>query len=171
MRRATSLVAAAAMLAACQETQSPLAPSGPPASSALSAAVIHSRDRQLITNDLVVSNPCSGEDILLHLNQLFTIHEVSVEGKFFHGHLTFNDRGTRGEGLTSGAVYRQTGAEQEFLHLKGLLGVKHRIEVTLNLIGKGSAPNFLAHEIFVATVSPAGVVTVQFDKVHEVCRG
>jgi hypothetical protein len=96
---------------------------------------------------------------------------VSVEGKFFHGHLTFLDRGTKGEGLTSGAVYRQTGAEQEFLHLEGDVSIARRNEVTINLIGQGSAPNFLLHEIFRFSVSPAGVVKLVFDKLHTACRG
>lgn len=168
MTRASSLLMTAAILAACGPADSPIAPSDVPT---VTTATRHFKDRQLIINDAVAFNPCSGESILLHIDQLFVIHEVSMEGKFFHGHLTFLDRGTRGEGLTSGAVYRQTGAEQEFLHLKGELGVARRIQVTINLIGRGSAPNFLAHEIFRLTVSPAGVVKLEFDKLRTACRG
>ena len=168
MTRAPSLLMAAALLAACGQAESPAGPSDLPA---VNAAITHFKDRQLIINDAVAFNPCSGESILLHIDQLFVIHEVSVEGKFFHGHLTFLDRGTNGEGLTSGAVYRQTGAEQEFLHLKGEVGVARRIENTINLIGQGSAPNFLVHEIFRLSVSPAGVVKLEFDKLSTACRG
>jgi hypothetical protein len=168
MTRPSSLLIAAAILAACGQPDSPTAPSDPPT---VTTATTHFKNRQLIINDAVAFNPCSGESILLHIDQLFVIHEVSVEGKFFHGHLTFLDRGTRGEGLTSGAVYRQTGAEQEFLHLKGEVGVNRRIQVTLNLIGQGSAPNFLVHEILRVSVSPAGVVKLEFDKIRTACRG
>lgn len=168
MTRAPSLFVAATLLAACGQTGGPVAPSEAPA---VAAAVTHFRDRQVFTNDLVVPNPCSGENVLLHLDQLFMIHEVSVEGKFFHGHITFLDRGTKGEGLTSGAVYRQTGAEQEFLHLKGPVGASQRIQITINLIGKGSAPNFLFHEIFHVIVSPEGVLKLAFSRSREVCRG
>jgi hypothetical protein len=158
----------AALLAACGQPESPVGPSDPPA---VNAAITHFKDRQIITEDAVAFNPCSGENVLLHIDQLFVIREVSVEGKFFHGHLTFLDRGTNGEGLTSGAVYRQTGAEQEFLHLKGEVAVARRIENTINLIGQGSAPNFLVHEIFRLSVSPAGVVKLEFDKLSTACRG
>ena len=169
MTRVASLFAGVALLAACQQSDGPAAPSTP--SVPVAAAVTHFRDRVFFTNDLVVQNQCSGEDILLHLDQMFVIHEVSVEGKFFHGHLTFMDRGTKGEGLTSGATYRQTGAEQEFFHLKGEVATSRRIENTLNLIGKGRAPNALVHEIFRVMVSPAGEVKIEFDKVRQVCRG
>ena len=116
-----SLVIGVALLAACQQSDVPLGPSA--SSLPLAAVTTHFSDKVFFTNDLLVQNPCTGEDILLHLDQLFMIREVSVEGKFFHGHITSLDRGTKGEGLTSDAVYRQTGAEQDFLHLKGEVGV------------------------------------------------
>jgi hypothetical protein len=170
MTRASTFLVGVAILAACQQGDGPAAPSTA-SSVPLAAAVTHFRDKQIVTNDLVVENPCTGEDVLLHLDQLFMIREVSVEGKFFHGHITFLDRGTTGEGLTSGAAYRQTGAEQDFLHLKGEVAAAERIQVTINLIGKGTVPNFLAHEIFHVMVSPAGEVKIQFDKIRQVCRG
>jgi hypothetical protein len=167
MTRLGSLLVTATMLAACGQADSPIAPSDLPT---MTTATRHFKDRQLVTGDVVVLNPCSDESILLHVDQLFVIHEVSVAGKFFHGHLTFLDRGTRGEGLTSGAVYRQTGAEQDFAHFKGELGVTRRIQVAINVIGKGSAPNFLVHEILRLTVSPAGAVKLEFDKARTACR-
>jgi hypothetical protein len=169
MTRATSFLIGVALIAACQQGDGPaatLAPSLP-----LASAVTHFRDRVFFTNDLVVQNPCSGENILLHLRQMFVIHELTLEGKAFHGHLTFMDRGTKGEGLTSGATYRQVGAEQEFLHLKGEVAGSQRIENTLNLIGQGRAPNAKFHEIFRVMVTPAGEVQIQFDKIRQVCRG
>ena len=168
MTRTSLFLMTAALVAGCGQAESPIGPSDLPA---VNAAITHFKDRQLIIEDAVAFNPCSGDSVLLHIDQLFVIHEVSVEGKFFHGHLTFLDRGTHGEGLTSGAVYRQTGAEQEFLHLKGDVGVARRIQVTINLIGQGSAPNFLVHQIFRLSVSPAGVVKLEFDKVRTACRG
>jgi hypothetical protein len=170
MTRASTFLVGVALLAACQQSDGPAAPSTT-SSVPLAAAVTHFSDKVIFTNDLVVENPCTGEDVLLHLDQLFMIKEVSVEGKFFHGHITFLDRGTTGEGLTSGATYRQTGAEQDFLHLKGEVASSQRFENTLNIISQGSAPNFLIHEIFRLMVSPAGELTLAFDKVRVVCRG
>jgi hypothetical protein len=170
MTRASTLPVVVALLAACQQGDGPSAPSTA-SSVPLAAAVTHFRDKVFFTNDLVVENPCTGEDVLLHLDQVFMIKEVSVEEKFFHGHITFLDRGTIGEGLTSGATYRQTGAEQDMLHLKGEVASSQRFENTLNIISQGSAPNFLVHEIFRLMVSPAGEVKIEFQKVREVCRG
>ena len=169
MTRAPTLLIGVALLAACQQGDGPAAPSTAP-SGPLAAAVTHFSAKDIIIEDQVVQNPCTGESVLLHIDQLFMIREVSVEGKFFHGHITFLDRGTTGVGLTSGATYRQTGAEQEFLHLKGEVASSQRIQVTINLIGKGRVPNLLVHEILRVTVSPAGELKVAFDKVREVCR-
>ena len=170
MTRASTLLVGVALLTACQQGDGPSSPSTP-SSVPLAAAVTHFRDKVIITEDLLVQSPCTGEDVLLHIDQLFMLREVSVEGKFFHGHLTLLDRGTTGEGLTSGATYRQTGAEQEFFHLKGEVGLSRRIQVSLNLVGQGSVPNFQFHEIFRLMVSPAGELTLAFDKISQVCRG
>ena len=91
MTRTFSFLMTAGLVAACGQAESPIGPSDVPA---VNAAITHFKDRQLITEDAVAFNPCSGENVLLHIDQLFVIHEVSVEGKFFHGHLTFLDRGT-----------------------------------------------------------------------------
>jgi hypothetical protein len=168
MTRASAFLVGVALVSACQQDGGPAAPSDGPA---LSAAVTQFRDRVVIRDLLVVENPCANEDVGLHLNQLFMIHEVSREGKFFHGHITFLDRGTRGTGIVSGATYRQTGAEQETLHLKGQVGVAHTIEVTVNLIGQGRAPNFTVHEIFRFVLTPAGQVRLQFDNIRQACHG
>ena len=170
MTRASMFLVGIALLGACQQGDGPAAPSTA-SSDPLAAAVTHFSHKEIITNDLVVENPCSGELVLLHLDQLFMLREVSKEGKFFHGHITFLDRGTTGEGLTTGATYRQTGAEQEFFHVKGEAGINQRIQVTINLIGKGVVPNFLVHLIVRFMVSPAGEVKIEFDKFRQVCRG
>ena len=89
MTRLSALLLAAATLAGCVGADNPAAPSTAPA---VNTATIHNRQRDVIIEDVLVSNPCNGEAIQLHINQLFILHEVTVEGKFFHGHLTFLDR-------------------------------------------------------------------------------
>ena len=168
MTRLSLLLLAAGGLAACAGADTPAAPSDVPA---VNAATTHNRVRDVVTDDVLVTNPCNGETIQLHIDQLFILREVTVEGKFFHGHFTFLDRGTRGVGLSTGAVYHQVGAEQDFLHLRGEVGGQERIHNTLNLISQGRAPNFVVTEVFRIKVSPAGEVTLQFDKLREVCRG
>ena len=168
MTRLSLLLLAAGGLAACAGADTPAAPSDVPA---VNAAATHNRLRDVVTDDVLATNPCNGETIQLHIDQLFILREVTVEGKFFHGHFTFLDRGTRGVGLSTGAVYHQVGAEQDFLNLRGEVGGQERIHNTLNLISQGRAPNFVVTEVFRIKVSPAGEVTLQFDKLREVCRG
>jgi hypothetical protein len=168
MTRLSALLLAAATLAGCAGADNPAAPSTAPA---VNTATIHNRQRDVIIEDVLVSNPCNGEAIQLHIDQLFILHEVTVEGKFFHGHLTFLDRGTRGVGLTTGVTYRQVGAEQDFLHIKGAVGFQERFHNTINLISQGRVPNLIVTEIFRIKVSPSGEVTLQFDKVKQVCHG
>jgi len=168
MTRLSLLLLAAGSLIACAGGDPPTAPSR---SSAVNAATTHIRQREAVVEDVVFTNPCNGESIQIHIDQLFILHELTIEGSQFHGHLTFLDRGTRGVGLTTGAVYHQVGAEQEFFHLKGEVDVQRRIHNTISLISQGSVPNSQFVEVFRVKVSPAGVVTLEFDKVRGVCRG
>jgi hypothetical protein len=168
MNRSSALLVAAALLAGCAETDTPMAPSDP---RAVNAAITHNRQRMIVIEDAVVPNPCTGEDVLLHIDQLFVLHEFAVEGKLFHGHFTFLDRGTRGVGLTTGVTYRQVGAEQDFLHLKGEVGGQERFHNTINLISQGPMPNIVVVEVFRIMVSPSGEVKLQFDKLKQVCTG
>ena len=173
MSRASTFLVGVVLLAACSEGDAPTAPKAPSVSGQipLAAATTHNRVRQLVSDDILVNNTCNDEAVQLHIRQLFTLHEVGVDGKFFHGHLTFNDRGTRGVGLASGAIYRQTGAEQEFFHLKGQVNEARRVEVSFNLLGQGSAHNRVVHEILRLLVSPSGELKIEFDRIKEVCRG
>jgi len=68
-------------------------------------------------------------------------------------------------------TYHQTGAEQDFLHLKGEVGGQERFHRTINLISQGPTPNFVVVEVFRIMVSPTGAVKLQFDKLKQVCRG
>jgi hypothetical protein len=167
MTRLSLLCLAAGGLAACAGAEPPTGPSPVPA---VTAATVHTRIRQVVDEEQIVTNPCNGEQVRLHVRQLFVLHEVTIEGKAFHGHLTFLDRGTRGVGLSTGAVYHQVGAEQDFLHQSDV-GVQERIHNTLSLISRGSVPNFQITEVFRIKVTPSGAVTLQFDKLRQECRG
>jgi hypothetical protein len=168
MNRCPLLLMALALVGACADA-------GPPTEAsdarAVSAAVIHHRQREVVIEDQTMTNQCNGEDVLLHIDQLFMLREMTVEGKFFHGHLTFLDRGTRGVGLTTGAVYRQTGAEQDFLHIRGEVGSQERVHVTINLISQGSLPNIVFTEVFRVKIGPGGEIKLNFDRIRQNCRG
>ena len=168
MKYYPTLLVAAGLLGACADADTPMAPSD---THAVNAAATHNRQRTVVIEDAVATNPCNGEDVLLHIDQLFILNELTVEGKFFHGHFTFLDRGTRGVGLTTGVTYHQTGAEQDFFHLKGAVESQERFHNTINLISQGPTPNFVVVEVFRIMVSPSGAVKLQFDKLKQVCRG
>ena len=168
MNRSCLLLLAGVVLAACTDADPPIAPSEP---HTVAAAVTHNRQRVLVVEDQVTTNLCNGENVRLHIDQLFTLAEVAKEGKFFHGHFTFLDRGTRGVGLTTGAVYRQTGAEQDFLHIRGEVGTQERVHVTINLIGQGSVPNIVFTEVLRVKLGPGGEVELLFDRLRQSCRG
>lgn len=167
MNRTSSMLIAAALLGACADGATPTDPSD---SDAL-AATTRNRLRQEVIEDQVATNQCNGEDVLLHIDQLFSLSEVTVDGRFFHGHLTFHDRGTRGVGLTTGAIYRQVGAEQDFLHIDGRVGSQERIHNTISLISRGSLPNLVFTEVFRVKISPTGEITLNFDRIRQSCRG
>ena len=168
MHRFPLMLIAAALLGACAGADTPTAPSE---AHAPDAAVTHNHLREVVIEDQTMTNVCNGEDVLLHIEQLFILREATVEGKFFHGHLTFLDRGTRGVGLTSGAVYRQTGAEQDFLHISGEVGSQERVHVTINLISQGSLPNIVFTEVFRVKLGPGGEIQLNFDRIRQNCRG
>ena len=170
MTRASWCLVAAGLLASCRAGDGPAAPANDVA--APNALVTHFRDRIFFTNDLVVADECTGEDVLLHLRQMFAIHEVDQVGKAFHGHLTFLDRGTTGVGLTSGAIYRQTGAEKQDIVLRARdPHVVNSVVVGLNLVGQGRVPNLTVHQTFHVTITPAGVASVTLEKIRQHCRG
>ena len=168
MKYYPTLLVAAVLLGACADSDTPMAPSD---THAVNAATTHNRERTVVIEDAVVPNPCTGEDVLLHIDQLFILNELTLEGKFFHGHFTFLDRGTKGVGLTTGVTYHQVGAEQDFLHLKGEVGGQERFHNTINLISQGPMPNIVVVEVFRIMVSPSGEVKLQFDKLKQVCTG
>jgi len=61
MNRAFSLLASIYLLAACQ--------------------------RIPIVVDALVENPCSGEEIAFHFNELMISHDLEIVGKAFHAHI------------------------------------------------------------------------------------
>lgn len=168
MHRFPLLLVAAALLGACADAATPTTPSD---AHALGAAVTHNKQREEVIEDALVTNQCNGEDVQLHIDQLFILREVTVEGNSFRGHLTFLDRGTRGVGLMTGAVYHQVGAEQDFLHISGQIGSQERVHNTIHLISQGSVPNLTFAEVFRVKISPSGAVTLNFDKIRQNCRG
>lgn len=168
MRLTTSLLACAALLAACQSGDVPTAPSN--SAAPVSASVTHVKQRTEVVADDIIENPCTGEDIQFHFDQLFTLFDLELEGRAFHSHGNAVDRGSNGVGLTTGVRYRQVGVQHTSFFISGKIEEVQTFTLTGGVISQGSTPDFDAHHVFHMTVTPAGEVKVEFDKASFVCR-
>jgi hypothetical protein len=168
MTRASSVLACTALLVACQSSDAPTAPAA--AGLAPEAEVIHTRQRIRIVEDAVIENPCSGEDIAFHFDQLMVAHDLEIVGKAVHFQLTQHDRGSTGVGLTTGARYRQVGVQHSTAKFSTKINTVQTFTLTGGVIGEGNAADFHAHETFHLTVTADGTVRVEFDRFRFVCR-
>lgn len=173
MRLTMSLLACAALLAACQSGDGPTTPSNVASTTAAptaSASVTHVKQRTEVVADDIIENPCTGEDIQFHFDQLFILYDLELEGRAFHSHGTAVDRGSTGVGLTTGIHYRQVGVQHTSFFISGQIEEVQTFTLNGGVIGQGSTPDFDAHDIFHVTVTPAGDVKVEFEKASFVCR-
>jgi hypothetical protein len=155
-------------LVACQSSDVPTASSASrlPAD----AAVVHTRQRIPIVVDDTIENPCNGENMAFHFDELLVAHDLLIEGKSFHTHVTQMDRGSNGVGLTTGFRYRQVGAQTSTAFFTGQVQTVQTFVNAVKLIGQAGAPSFLAHETLHLTVTPQGNVSVELDKFTFTCR-
>jgi hypothetical protein len=168
MTRVSSVIACTALLVACQSSEAPTAPAA--AGLAPAAEVIHTRQRIRIVDDAVIENPCSGEDIAFHFDQLMVAHDLEIVGKAVHFQLVQMDRNSTGVGLTTGARYRQVGVQHSTAFFSVGIDEVQTFTLAGGVIGEGQAPDFQAHETFHLTVTPDGQVRVEFDRFRFVCR-
>jgi hypothetical protein len=171
MPRITSFSAlgCAALIAACQASDTPAGPTAADAP-APAAAVIHTRQRVEIIVDDVFLNECSGEQMQFHFNQLMVAHDLEIVGRQFHAQLVQMDRGSNGVGLTTGARYRQVGAQKSSFFISAKIDEVQTFVATTALIGTGGAPSARGTITYHLTVGPTGRVVVEFNKARFTCR-
>jgi hypothetical protein len=155
-------------IAACQSADAPTAPADAPALAA--ARVIHTPQRVEIIADDVVLNECSGELMQFHFNELMVAHDLEIVGRQFHAQLVQMDRGSNGVGLTTGARYRQVGAQKSSFFISARIDEVQTFVSTTSVIGTGGAPDALGHVTYHITVGPSGNVAVEFEKARFTCR-
>jgi hypothetical protein len=162
------LFAFAALLAACESSESPNAPSADALEPA--TAVIHAKQRVEIIVDDVFLNECGGELMDFHFNELMILHDLEIVGKAFHSHLIQVDRGSYGVGLTTGARYRQTGKQGGTFFISTKIDEVQTFVSTVQLIGTAGAPSARGTLKFHITVGLSGLGNVEFQKARFTCR-
>jgi hypothetical protein len=167
MTRIPLVFAFAALLAACESSESPNAPSDNLLEPA--AAVIQAKQRVEIIVDDVFLNECSGELMDFHFNELMILHDLEIVGKAFHSNFIQLDRGSYGVGLTTGARYRQTGKQGGTFFISAKIDEVQTFVSTVKLIGTAGAPSARGTLRFHITVGPSGRVVVEFQKARFTC--
>jgi hypothetical protein len=81
-----------------------------------------------------------------------------------------NPQGVRGRGLTSGTIYRGTGATHSSFNTSGPPPFEESFVNTFNIIGRGPANNLLVHETIHLTVNANGDVTAEVTNTRVTCR-
>jgi hypothetical protein len=119
--------------------------------------------------DETVVNPCNGEPIDLTGTFQIVSHVHEDAGGGFHAIAEGNAQGIRGVGA-SGAQYRATGGFWVEFNSNRRSEVFNAVEV-FNIIGQGSAPNFLLKTTFKYTINANGELTAEVVRTREVCRG
>jgi hypothetical protein len=168
MSRTALLVGCAALLAACQSSDTPTAPAAD-APTFAAANVIHDRQRAEIIVDDVFLNECSGELMQFHFNELMVAHDLEIEGRAFHAQIVQVDRGSNGVGLTTGARYRQVGRGGSTFFISAKIDEVQTFVQTTSIIGEGTAPDARSHVTYHLTVGPSGNLIVEFEKARFTC--
>jgi hypothetical protein len=169
MSRTASVLGCAALLAACQSSDTPTAPAAADAPTFAAANVIHDRQRAEIIVDDVFLNECSGELMQFHFNELMVAHDLEIEGRAFHAQVVQVDRGSNGVGLTTGARYRQVGRGGSTFFISAKIDEVQTFVQTTSIIGEGTAPDARSHVTYHLTVGPSGNLIVEFEKARFTC--
>jgi hypothetical protein len=163
MTRLALGIAAAALLSACADA--PTAPVSQPSLSATTTTTKTNIDETVLEFDA-----CAGEVLEFHIRQQLVEHlTIDAQGTQ-HAHFVINDKGTTAIGTVTGRVWNQTGATKDHINVDVAGTGNETFTNSLNLIGRGQAPNLLIQEVFHITVNPKGVITVLFDKIRSTCK-
>jgi hypothetical protein len=98
------------------------------------------------------------------------VHETADGSGGFHAAFHYNLT-VHGVGQTTGARYIGTEAAGDAFNIKPPYPVNETLRSRTNVIGRGQAPDFLAHFIFHVTINANGNLTVIFQKIRAECRG
>ena len=118
----------------------------------------------------VFPNPCNGEMIAFSGDAVFVTHIMPRPDGSVRTTIHANTQGVSGVGLTTGAPYQLIESES-FSELLTPDNSTMRLNVVLNVVGHGDAPNFFIHVIETVHVDFAtGDVDVKFQQDRTECR-
>src|SRR5262249_15410705 len=121
----------------------------------------------------VVTNSCTGEDVLVSLSGSLSFHVV------FGGNVALEQVQTNlhgsGVGLSSGSTYILNAHEAVAENFRGMVDPNGAVVFSdvqnLDLISQGSAPNLVGTERVHATINSNGTVTVDSTELTIACHG
>jgi hypothetical protein len=122
--------------------------------------------------DVTVTVPCAaggaGEEVYL-TGEEHIVYHITLDGAG-GAHVKFQENLQRvsGTGLTTGDIYRATGAYTEEFNVK--VGVEVTLLGNIHFIGQGNGNNLLLHEIFHVTIHPDGTATSLVDNFSIECK-
>jgi hypothetical protein len=175
MKRISTLLLAAGLLAGCTET--PTAPvrvrgaldQAGPLFSAATSSTANVFDFFFTETDFVAcANGGVGEDVLLAGNLHFLSHTTITGAGQGFTNLHFQPQGLTGTGLTTGLTYRATGESD--LRFDFATDVLVNFSNNFRLIAPGPGNNFLIHENVHITVNANGDVTASHDHLTFDCK-
>jgi hypothetical protein len=166
MTRTVFGLATAALISACADSGAPVAPTELRPSTSTAAITTKTEIDEVVLQFV----PCANEVLRFRIRQQLVEHTTIDPNGTLHEHFVINDKGTKAEGTVTGRVWNQTGATTNHLNVSPSVTGNRTFVNSLNLIGRGSAPDLRVQEVFHITVNRRGVVTVDFGKVRSLCR-
>lgn len=170
MRNPIAVLAAAAVLAAC-EGATPTSPAEPAAFPPPRMAVV---DNESVPTTLFVFVPCAagGAGELIEVSgNLHIVFSITVNRNSFHVKEHFQPQGISGFGLTTGAKYQATGVTQDDFRGSFINGSFQSTSVNnFRMIGQGPGNNFAIHETVHVTFNANGILTSSVDNFSVTCK-
>jgi len=118
--------------------------------------------------NITTPNPCNGEMVTASGNEHPTVHSTLDGNGGSHVDVHFNFENVTGVG-SFGNTYQIPFAAHQLFNVR--IGVANTLAETMNVISRGSAPNFLFHENFRITINPDGTVTFFHENSRSECPG
>jgi hypothetical protein len=124
--------------------------------------------------DMVVTNPCTGEEVIFSGNlHVYTRLTITPDGAFHGGIYHVNTQDAAGVGLSTGDEYRLISPFNLSQNSPAPLSTTRAQTSTapLTVVSTGASPNWLLHTTFHFTMNANGTVTADIAHIREECTG